>query len=886
MEIAVAHNNTDFDSLASQFAITKLYAGARMAPSSALGPEIKEFLALYRDQLPIVDMAYVDLDKITHVYVVDCQHLERLEKVVRDRIENNVWSYTVFDHHVLDESGLIRGARDDSEIQRIGACTSLLVDKIRHRGIELQPMEATLLLIGIYEDTGCMTYSGTTQKDAECVAYLLSHGADLNQVNSFINPKLSAEQTELFQVLVKSARAVTISGAQVTLASATCDRYVEGLASLTRRVMEVSSSDAALTAVWMRDRVHLVGRSDSSKINVRTVCRQFGGDGHVGAASAVVKKVQPGDLDKLLLRVEHVLRADAAPEPTAADIMSSPVRTIKPEVTMDEASRIMLRYGGDGLVVTAGDGSLVGVVSKRDVDKAAHHKLGHAPVRGFMSSPVISAKFNAPLSELQKTMVKNDIGRVPILNDAGELIGIVSRKDILRTVFGADAAADSYKVDARHRRFDFSDRLKQLDEHTLWLFEAVGQAAKESGMAAYAVGGCVRDLYMNRPNFDLDFVIEGAAPELAHALERAHSGRLRVVAEHERFRTATLVFQADAPREVDLSTARTEFYEFPAALPTVEPSHLEHDLYRRDFTINSLALSINEGEFGDVIDFFDGIADINDKLIRILHSFSFIEDPTRIIRAVRFASRFGFKLEAKTRRQAERAIEMGVFENLGGFRLKEELKIILESPHRLKALELLRDLGGGLRYLASDLTFDETLPQVFRRAHHILQRNRLDSGWIVYLALLLAPLRGNAEALAGVMDRLVLSNHERDWISDGLRLSNELPGTAGGGDTGWLPRSVIYKTLHGHAQQSLAIAASLCALGTPARRWIKLYLDELREVKPALTGHDLLRIGLPQGPLIKEALQKLHVARLDGEVKTDAEELELLKRSYPEFVRQ
>jgi tRNA nucleotidyltransferase (CCA-adding enzyme) len=545
---------------------------------------------------------------------------------------------------------------------------------------------------------------------------------------------------------------------------------------------------------------------------------------------------------------------------------------------MDEAARIMLRFGDDGLVVTADDGTLAGVVSKRDVDKATHHKLGHAPVRGFMSAPVIFAKTTASLSEVQRMMVRNDIGRVPILNEKNELIGIVSRKDVLRALFGAEAASDTFRIDARHRRFDFRERLMQLDAPTKWLFEVIGEVAARIGMHAYAVGGCVRDLYMNRPNFDLDFVVEGNAPQLAHALQKAYPGRFDVVAKHERFQTATLVFHADVKREVDLSTARTEFYEFPAALPTVEPSLLEHDLYRRDFTINALAVSLNEGEFGYVIDFFDGVHDIQDKLIRILHSFSFIEDPTRIIRAARFASRLGFKLETKTRQQAERTIEMGIFENLGGFRLKEELKIILESPHRLKALELLRELGGGLKYLASELSFDDSLPSLFRRAHHILTRNRLDRFWIVYLALLLAPLRDNMASVDAVMERLSLSNDEREWIHDGFRLFGELSGT-----NGWIPRSEIYNTLHGHADQSLAIAASLGAPGTRARRWIKLYLDELRSVRPALSGNDLMRIGFPQGPVIKEALQKLHVARLDGEVQTPAQEFDFVKKLYPQF---
>jgi tRNA nucleotidyltransferase (CCA-adding enzyme) len=868
MQIAVAHNNTDFDSLAAQFAVTKLFAGTRMAPSTTLSPNIKEFLTLYRDSLPIVDLQYVEVDKITHVFVVDCQHIERLDDVVQKLIKEKGVTYTVFDHHQIDGSALISGARQDSEIEPVGSCTAMLVNKLMERKVELLPFEATLLLIGIYEDTGCMTYSGTSPMDARSVAYLLENGADLNQVNNFINPKLGEEQTKLFQELIAAARQVTISGAKVVLSQARCERYIEGLATLTRRLLEVSSADAAMTAVFMRDRTHIVGRSDASVINVRTVVRQFGGDGHAGAASAVTKEKE---LDKILDRIQHILENESSPETIAADI------TIKPDTEMEEAGRIMLRYGQDGLVVSD-ENNMVGVVSKRDVDKALHHKLGHAPVRGFMTSPVISAHYNTPLSEIQSMMVKNDIGRVPILNDADELIGIVTRKEVLYTLYGTTTTGkEEFRLAIRHRRYDFREKLNSLDEPTHWLFDTVGEVAEKIGMGAYAVGGVVRDLYMNRANFDLDFVIEGSAPDLAIALEQAYPGRFEVVAKHDRFRTATLIFSADVKREVDLSTARTEFYEFPAALPTVEPSQLEQDLYRRDFTINALALSLNKGEYGHVIDFFNGVSDIDEKLIRILHPFSFIEDPTRIVRAVRFASRLGFQLEEKTKEQARRAISMGIFNDLGGFRLKEELRLILESAHGLEALKMLKDLGGGLRYLAANLTFDEKLPAQFRRAARILERNRLDRDWIVYLALVLAPL--NSDDLESVMDRLALSNDERDWIRNGLKLLSAFTDTNGK----VMPRSEIYSTLNGQSDQALAIAASLASPGTLSRRWIKLYLDELRSIRTSLSGTDLMRMGFPQGPQIKEALQKLHAARLDGQVETPAQEFDFVKRHYPQY---
>jgi tRNA nucleotidyltransferase (CCA-adding enzyme) len=332
---------------------------------------------------------------------------------------------------------------------------------------------------------------------------------------------------------------------------------------------------------------------------------------------------------------------------------------------------------------------------------------------------------------------------------------------------------------------------------------------------------------------------------------------------------------------VDLSTARVEYYEFPAALPTVEASKLEQDLYRRDFTINALAVCINPSEYGDVIDFFNGLEDLDQKLIRILHQFSFIEDPTRIVRAARFAARLGFEIEAKTRLQAERAISMGVFEDLGGFRLKEELKLILESEKRLRALDLLNDLGGGLRYLAADLQYNSRVRRLLRVAERLLSRNPILHAWVVYLGLLMADL--SHSQLDAVMERLYLANDEKDWIRAGLSLPVQLQETE---KERPFSRSEIYRLLHGHSDQSLAIAACLATPLSSVRRHVKLYLDELRNIHVDISGNDLLKLGFPRGPEIKEALARVHEAKLDGQLLDAAQELDFVRRSFPQYCAQ
>ncbi len=882
MEIVVTHNSMDFDSLAAQFAVTLLHPTARIVLGYPLVGNVRSFLSLYRSSLPIVQIKYLNFERVTKVFVVDTQDLDRLDDGVRRLITEPPSGrppvpVAVFDHHQLNESShLMKIAQSDSVIESVGSATTILVDKIRKAKLPLTPFEATLLAVGIYEDTGCLTYSGTTEKDAACVAYLLKHGADLMRVNEYIRPRFNDAQIKLLEDLVKNSKSMTVSGARVVVAGTEMPKFLDGLATMTRKLIEIESVDAAFTVVLMRDRIHVVGRSDSPSIDVRHIVRHFGGDGHRGAGSAVVKST---DVSSVLRQIEERIRTQAHPEAVASDIMTSPVRTILPTISMDEASRIMLRYGLDGLIVVEGK-QIAGVVSRRDIDQAAHHKLGHAPVLGFMSRPVITITTETPLSEVQQILVKEDIGRVPVLDSEGNLVGLVSRHDVLKTMYGTNMPEEVLESEQDMEpsepiyHEEFKERMEHLEAPTKWLCEQIGRHAAALNMVAYSVGGFVRDMLLGLQNFDLDFVIEGSAAQVAERLESSFPGRLQVVAKHDRFQTATLSYFADKKREVDVSTARIEFYEFPAALPTVEASGLEQDLLRRDFTINAFAVSLKPGEYGTLIDHFGGLQDLANKKVRILHKFSFIEDPTRIIRAARFAARLGFTLEEMTREQARRAISMGIFDDLGGVRIRAELRLILESPHRIKALDLLGDLGGRLRYLDSELEYGLHVRKLIRRAERLLTRYSVNEPWTVYLGLLLSELPQHRLPL--VLDRLHLANDQKAIVQKGIEIPQHFPDRMG-----LLKKSEIYSLLHGKPPEALAIAACLAPTGTSLRRMIRVYLEELQNIRVELSGGDLMKLGFKEGPQIGRTLNSVLAAKLDGLVQTKDDEIKFVKVNCP-----
>lgn len=866
----------DFDCLASQLAVTKLYPAARIVPAHPLSPRMKSFLSLYRDQLPIVDLQYIDHEAVQHVFIVDCQKPERLDDRARrfflDFIQRG--TYTVFDHHDSEGGGdeLGKNARKDSIIKKVGSAATVLVEILKERHIALTSFEATVVAAGIYEDTGCLTHRGTTEADALAVAYCLSFGADLERVNEFIRPKFDQAQASLFEKLLASADTKQIGASQVTICSGITEEFLDGLAEITSRILENISSDVLVSLVKMKDRIHLVSRSQTSLFDLRNLVREFGGGGHPGAASAVIKE---RELPEVKEAVWQELSKDQKRELRASEIMSSPVRTIRSDISVDEAGRIMLRYSADGLVVME-DGKVIGIVSKRDVDKARHHKLDHAPVRGFMSHPVITVAPDTVLSKIQSTMIEHGIGRVPVLDEeTQELLGLVGRAELLRALYGDDEPhfLEPGRVLPVRRIVDKPELLQRIEPELRALYEELGKVAAELNMVAYLVGGCVRDLVLQRNNTDLDFVVEGSAIELVHELAKRFPDKYQLLVEHSRFNTGTMMVSLSTEREIDIATARVEYYEYPAALPTVEPSSLEQDLSRRDFTINALAMCLHPDRFGKIVDYFGGLSDLQSGLVRVLHPFSFIEDPTRIIRAARFASRFNFRLEQRTQLQAERAIQLGIFDNLGGVRLKEELKYILDSVHRLAALEILDDLGGGLRFLDSAIIYRRQVRLQIRRAEKLLALYPVQRSWTVYLGVLLLSLP--EDRISAALNRLHLAEDERGWVLDAAKIVrglNELEHAA--------KRSQMYRVLHGHADQSLAIAACVAPGGSSLRRWIRVYFEELREVKTELSGHDLLALGINQGPAIGEILTRLRDARLDGELTSSEDERSFVMTNF------
>jgi tRNA nucleotidyltransferase (CCA-adding enzyme) len=401
---------------------------------------------------------------------------------------------------------------------------------------------------------------------------------------------------------------------------------------------------------------------------------------------------------------------------------------------------------------------------------------------------------------------------------------------------------------------------EQLPEDLIAFIRQAGETAQKRQHRLYLVGGVVRDLLLERRNLDLDLVIEGNAITLAR--EIAGDKRAQVTA-HPRFGTAKLRW---SNRSIDVATARAETYAKPGALPTVKPGTINDDLSRRDFTINAMAIELNPHHFGDIIDPHEGRQDIDKKLVRVLHDRSFRDDATRIWRALRYEQRLDFHLERATLKLLKKGTAW--LDTVSGDRIRHELECILKEEQPEKVIVRAGELGV-LDRMHPLLKVDDWLTETFTIAR---ERCLSDATPNIQLYLALLCYRLTPEEIENLISYLRLPKETTRTLRDTMEIKakiNEL-------STPGLAPSHIYGLIHGYG--TIALTANLLAAGsTTAAEHIELYMNVLRHVKLALSGEDLKKMGVPEGPKIKEILQKLREGRLDGRVTSKREEAAIVR---------
>lgn len=870
MDIITSHNALDFDGLAAMVAASKLYPSATMVFSGTLSRNVKKFMALYKDLITIKTPKEVNLRKVERMIVVDTASKNRLGHL-KDTASRTDLRFCIYDHHPASPDDL---AGEVAEVHTLGAATTILVEEIMAQNISISPFDASILALGIYEDTGSLLFSSTTPRDIRAAAFLLEMGANLAVVANFMEQAFSGEQRELLQELLGNIRRLYIKNMNIVISSVESHDFTPGLDAVTYRLLEVENCEAVFVVALMQKKINVVGRGRSNNININEVLKSLGGRGHTKAASAIVKNKSVEEVIQILTTE---LEDKASPGLLARDIMSSPVKTISGDISMEEAGKIMLRYGHTGMPVVDGD-QMVGVISRRDVGKARTHDLAHAPVKGFMTSGVFAVNPNTTVSEIQKLMVEYDIGRLPVVED-GRLCGIVSRTDILRTLHGDDYPEDHevlYSGGSVGQQNCLELMQDRLPQRILSILRLAGEVAETLNARVYCVGGFVRDLFLHEPDFDVDLVVEGDGITLAESLAQKLGGKIK---PHPQFKTAVVLLPDGM--KIDVATARTEYYEFPAALPTVEKASIKEDMYRRDFTINTLAFCLNPDCFGDLIDYFGGRRDLEKGIIRILYNLSFVEDPTRILRAIRFEQRYKFTIEEDTLRFARDAIERKLVEKLSYDRIMREIVLILNEKDPIPSLERMKEIGVW-NYIFPEVdlnTLDWTqvrrVPMVtgwWQERYHVESIN----SWLIYLMLFASQLDKQKAVQtvqrffsSGKVTRVVEESYQAPQLAAYFTIhptlaSSEIDQLVGT----WSRESILYLLL--------------CMTDETAWNHFVEYLDLKDQVKLEANGNDLKAMGLEPGPIYTQMLTELYKFKLDGKIKNREEELYLLKQWFKE----
>jgi tRNA nucleotidyltransferase (CCA-adding enzyme) len=840
-EVIATHVNTDFDAFGSMLAARCLYPGSTAALPTVLNRNVREFARLHADELRCVEPSRLEPDAIRRLVVVDTVHAGRLGELEQVALDPAV-EKVVFDHHAAELPEWV--VPENAVLSRDGALTTTLVGILAEREVAVSPLEATVFALGIHEDTGSLTYASAITRDAEALAWCLRHGARQDVLAAFLRTPLLEEERELLNGLLESAETHREGEVEILVAAVPWPRYVEGISHLAQKITDVTDCRALVLLVEMDRRVFCVVRSRTADLDAGVAASALGGGGHPQAASAIFRGALDEARSTLLRDLPNAVRKPLR----ARDVMARPARSVGEDETVASAMVACQRYGQSGILVTE-EGRLVGSVRREDLDKAIGHGLSHAPVKGIMSTRVATVDEDTGIGELQRLLAESPEGRVVVVQ--GERIeGVVTRTDVLQAL-GERIEPSPEPEDS------ISDELMRL-ERLHPVFDAVASSS-ETVEGVYLVGGTVRDILLGEPGFDVDIAVEGDAIGLARAIAKQLGGRVR---PHEKFGTAVVVYGGG--QHVDVVTARTEFYDAPAALPSVEHAPIREDLHRRDFTINAMAASLRGDDFGRLVDPFGGRGDLAAGRVRVLHNLSFIDDPTRIFRAIRYENRYGFRMDEHTAGLARGCIDMGLVRNLSSARLLDELEALLGEEEVEHSILRLADLGAATA-IHPHLTADAETVRLIERGRELAERYELNvPAWRIGLVALAR--RMPSDEVYGWLELLKMRRRDAELIAHAVTVGPRLVERLRSGDD---PSAADVVAL----AEPYAPDAPLFALQLEDVPVLHRYFAELRSVRLEVTGRDLAELGLAESPRVGEVLGELRRRKLNGEL--DGRESEL-----------
>lgn len=852
MEIITSHANLDLDGFASMVLAKKLYPNALITFSGNLSKTVKSIATLYHDKFDFYKAKDIDSRDINKLIIVDTSDLERIDKLGKN-LKKDI-EIVIYDHH--------KQSKESVYYKPYGANVTNLLEHIIKKDIKINNHEATIALMGIYEDTGYFTFDTTTPKDLAMASYLLDNGANLSLVNEYVKKSLSKKEIDILLEFLENGNIINKNGYQIFISSIKSKHFFRGLDSIINKIMELENFAAAFLIYGSFDKTSIIARSSLKTFDISKIIKNFGGNGHYCAASAATHDITHNDImEKLFFLINNTEISVMK----AKDIMQSPIKTVEEDFKIKDIYKLMKRFGYNGMPVAIGK-EIKGIISRRDIDRAMIHGFANAPASAYMTRSVVTANIDDSIDYVKGLIIQNEIGRIPIL-DNNQLVGIITRSDILRSIYKENKNLENKKFEKKIDKVNID--LSSLPKDVLNIFNEFSNIADHRNEKIYLVGGMVRDLILGINNLDIDIVVEGDATYFAKDAFIKLKAQDLVI--HDKFKTAILIINDNL--KIDIASSRIEYYEYPTQLPNVEFGSIEQDLYRRDFSINAMALSLCKGNFGEILDYYKGYEDIKDKSIKVLHNLSFIEDPTRIIRIIRFAARLDFSIASDTQNFMINAINEGFLDKISWPRVKKEIFKILKEENPLKAIDLMFKFNIIKSIHPSIIKKDKLKKDLIN-----IQNNRdyiINHGakiWIVFLLAMLEEL--NKSELDFVLNRFRFSQKFIDKYDYGVNMRNRIINSLNASEN----NSEIYKILSPLPKEVIFLI--YCLGQSKIKNRINNYLENTLKQKPIITGESLIKIGFIPSNKFKHILNYAYMVQLDNREYTADDIIKKIEEMY------
>ncbi len=745
--------------------------------------------------------------------------------------------------------------------------TASLMNRLISENRVLANEELQLFNLAVNEKTWVGLSSRCREEDLKALAFLRNQSFSPVRTSNAISLGLREGQAAVYHQILKNIEDIQPGYWPISFAAVKAVNQVQDLEPVIDTVWSDLSAPVAVIMITYQSFSRVWARSNISQIDFFEIFHEFrparqrswiyfnfSGNSH------------EQNSEKLLQHLNGNIKSDL----TAGEIMSASPRCVECSITVKQALDEMLKFNIMSLIVTR-NREFIGIVTRRDLDRALQMNLLDSAIEPYIPSdiPVVSPK--TPVRALKSLMVRYNLTRLPVI-DSGKIKGIITTHELLRALPDYLPLPQDFLPLAEKIQMPGPESIEEILKRVFslriyHLINRISRFAGNRGIAAFAVGGFVRDLLLQRQNFDLDIVVIGDAMKFASEFSKELACDFKVF---DRFHTARIYFE---DLKVDFSSARIEHYSTPGALPQIEYSGLSNDLFRRDFTINALALSLLPESFLELKDFFGGFNDLMNRKIRILHSFSFLEDPTRLFRALRFAGRFNFSLDKDTKRAFDLAVSREAITRLSTKRIAAEVSRCFNEE---RPQQIISDLfeAGLMRFLSPELTDTSILPGRFKLIRALIKRfkpmpEEIDDEAVYWAGLLVSLPLETAEKL---LDVTGTPHTRRIKILQSLTSMNSLPGQLNHLEE--IDNRCLYDLLKDLCPEAL-ISTIAFAVDKRNARKIIYYLINLRHIKCIISGKDLLTEGIKPGPHIRKIFDHIISLKLGGRKLSREEELKI-----------